>query len=182
MSRDELRASDADREHTADRLRQALSEGRLDLHEYDERLQRAYAAKTYGDLKGVVADLPDSLPLQLVGVPQQASAVAVPSATRQWLWQLWQGYFNVVSVVVGIYLVSALATGAFLYPWPFWVAGPWGLVLLGQTVSGLAKGEPQRWVEKKERKRQEKIAKRERKAAELPPGDTPRLEERNHEV
>ncbi|MFC0007119.1 DUF1707 SHOCT-like domain-containing protein [Micromonospora siamensis] len=57
-ARDGMRAADADRQETADRLRVALEEGRLDLHEYDERLQRAYAAKTYGELDGVLADLP----------------------------------------------------------------------------------------------------------------------------
>ena len=47
MARDEMRAADADRQAVADNLKSALDEGRLDLHEYDERLQRAYAAKTY---------------------------------------------------------------------------------------------------------------------------------------
>ena len=45
--RDGMRAADTDREATAERLRVALEEGRLDLHEYDERLQQAYGAKTY---------------------------------------------------------------------------------------------------------------------------------------
>jgi hypothetical protein len=46
MEPGELRAGDADRERVAERLRLALDEGRLNLHEYDERLQEAYAAKT----------------------------------------------------------------------------------------------------------------------------------------
>ena len=57
-----MRAGDADRQAVADKLRGALDEGRLDLHEYDERLQRAYAAKTYGDLNGLLDDLPDTVP------------------------------------------------------------------------------------------------------------------------
>ena len=57
-----MRAGDADRQAVADKLRGALEEGRLDLHEYDERLQRAYAAKTYGDLNGLLDDLPDTVP------------------------------------------------------------------------------------------------------------------------
>ena len=36
----------------------ALEEGRLDLHEYDERLQAAYGAKTYGELDELLTDLP----------------------------------------------------------------------------------------------------------------------------
>lgn len=57
-ARKTLRASDADREATAEALRQAHSEGRLATHELDERLDACFAAKTYGDLDGLVADLP----------------------------------------------------------------------------------------------------------------------------
>ncbi|WUW43253.1 DUF1707 domain-containing protein [Micromonospora rifamycinica] len=53
-----MRAADTDREATAERLRVALEEGRLDLHEYDERLQQTYGAKTYAELDTVLADLP----------------------------------------------------------------------------------------------------------------------------
>ncbi|MEU7090638.1 DUF1707 SHOCT-like domain-containing protein [Kitasatospora aureofaciens] len=53
----EPRAGDADREAVADRLRSAAGEGRIDLGELEERLDRAYAAKTYGELDTLVADL-----------------------------------------------------------------------------------------------------------------------------
>jgi hypothetical protein len=52
------RASDADRERVADRLRQAAAEGRLLAHELEERIHAALRAKTYGELDAVVADLP----------------------------------------------------------------------------------------------------------------------------
>ena len=52
------RAGDADREAVADRLRIAADDGRIDLAELDERLTQAYAAKTYGQLQVLVADLP----------------------------------------------------------------------------------------------------------------------------
>jgi Domain of unknown function (DUF1707) len=52
------RAGDADREAVADRLRIAAGDGRIDLAELDERLTQAYAAKTYGQLQVLVADLP----------------------------------------------------------------------------------------------------------------------------
>src|SRR6266545_4498767 len=60
--REELRAADVDREFVAARLKNALDEGRLSLSEYDERLQETYAAKTYGDLDRVMADLPRPAP------------------------------------------------------------------------------------------------------------------------
>lgn len=54
----DLRASDADREQVAERLRQATTEGRLLAEELDERMGAALSARTYGELAAVVADLP----------------------------------------------------------------------------------------------------------------------------
>ena len=53
-----LRASDADREATADRLRQHHIDGRIDPEEFHERLDRCYAAKTMGELAELTRDLP----------------------------------------------------------------------------------------------------------------------------
>lgn len=53
-----LRISDEDRHQVAEVLRQAAGEGRIDLEELDERLEATYAAKTYGDLVPITADLP----------------------------------------------------------------------------------------------------------------------------
>ena len=54
----QLRISDSDRHQVAELLRQAAGEGRLDLDELDERLEAAYAAKTYADLVPITVDLP----------------------------------------------------------------------------------------------------------------------------
>ena len=53
----ELRASDAERERTADQLRHAAGEGRLTVEELDERLNAAYAARTRGELERLVGDV-----------------------------------------------------------------------------------------------------------------------------
>jgi DUF1707 SHOCT-like domain len=53
-----FRASDADREHVAERLRHATGEGRLSAEELEERLGTLFSAKTYGELDALVADLP----------------------------------------------------------------------------------------------------------------------------
>lgn len=53
-----LRVSDADRERAADVLRQAAGDGRITFTELDERIELAYAARTYADLDTVTADLP----------------------------------------------------------------------------------------------------------------------------
>ena len=43
---DTMRASDSEREQCVAALRQAAQEGRLDIDELDERMGRAYGAKT----------------------------------------------------------------------------------------------------------------------------------------
>ena len=53
-----LRASDADRAAVADALGTHMSAGRLTIAEYDERLARAYASRTYGELAELTTDLP----------------------------------------------------------------------------------------------------------------------------
>lgn len=53
-----LRASDADREQVAERLRHATAEGRLIPEELEDRLEAVFAARTYGELDALVADLP----------------------------------------------------------------------------------------------------------------------------
>jgi hypothetical protein len=55
---DEARASDAEREVAAERLRVAAGEGRLDLEELAERLGAVYGATTRGELEPITADLP----------------------------------------------------------------------------------------------------------------------------
>jgi uncharacterized protein DUF1707 len=57
-----LRASDADRDEVAERLREAAAEGRIDLAELDTRLERALTAKTYAELAPLTADLPPVTP------------------------------------------------------------------------------------------------------------------------
>ena len=172
MGRDEMRAADADRQAVADQLTAALDEGRLDLHEYDERLQQAYAAKTYGDLQGLLGDLPSAT----LPVPAQRSLSGTPAGsalnasnaelTRRWVFEVWASWFPVVGVTSAIWLISSIAAGELLDFWPIWVAGPWGAVLLFVTVAGLANGEPRKQAEKKARKEQAKQLKRERKALE----------------
>lgn len=59
MPDENLRASDADRDRVADRLREALAEGRISAEEHDERIDRLFRAKTYGELVPLTADLPE---------------------------------------------------------------------------------------------------------------------------
>ncbi|MET8097035.1 DUF1707 domain-containing protein [Streptomyces sp. NPDC005236] len=67
----ELRASDADRERVSEQLRDALAEGRLDMEEFEERLEATYAARTYGELAPITRDLPGAVPAPRVSMVKE---------------------------------------------------------------------------------------------------------------
>jgi hypothetical protein len=71
---DRIRASDADRERVTARLRDHYAEGRLTRDELDERIASALNAKTVGDLRWVLADLPEPRPV----VPQRVPLMTTP--------------------------------------------------------------------------------------------------------
>lgn len=56
-----MRASDAERELTVQRLQRAVGTGRLTVEEFDERAAKAYAARTRGELAALTRDLPGHL-------------------------------------------------------------------------------------------------------------------------
>ncbi|HLL66078.1 MAG TPA: DUF1707 domain-containing protein [Micromonosporaceae bacterium] len=151
--REYLRAADADRESVAQELKGALDEGRLTLSEYDERLRDAYAAKTYGELESVLADLPRVRPAgrsQLASVSSardagRGGASEGPGSMPRWLGAVWRAWIVAVSINLVIWLlVSVSAEDGPVHFWPMWVAGPWGAVLLATTVTELMAGEPRR--------------------------------------
>ncbi|MET7699877.1 DUF1707 domain-containing protein [Streptomyces sp. NPDC005485] len=75
----ELRASDADRERVAEQLRDAVAEGRLDMEEFEERLEATYKARTYGELAPITRDLPGAVavtPVSMVKQPAQSGSWA----------------------------------------------------------------------------------------------------------
>src|SRR5690606_36542507 len=91
-----LRISDADRQRVAELLREAAGEGRIELDELDERLDRTWAAKTYGDLVPITFDLqqthPSVVPAHSTGLPVVAahpSSVAIMGeCKRQGIWSV----------------------------------------------------------------------------------------------
>jgi hypothetical protein len=72
-----IRASDADRDRIADRLREALAEGRLTPQEHAERIDLVYAARTYADLTPIVSDLPSG------GAPPPVPSPSVPGLRKE---------------------------------------------------------------------------------------------------
>src|SRR5690348_12069148 len=140
MGRDEMRAGDADRKAVADQLKTALDEGRLDLSEYDERLQRTYGAKTFGDLHGLLDDLPGTVPvansqLQPAPPPAPAPAPAAPGVSGEQVARWLGPYGGVFLVCVLIWLITSVAAGHLAYFWPVWLLIPMVLGVVGQYSS-----------------------------------------------
>ena len=130
-----MRAADADRHKVAERLKAALDEGRLSLHEYDDRVREAYAAQTYADLQHLITDLPQpGLSADDVAARRAAerrrAARKMPTALMV-LWTIWAA-LAVVNLVVYL-LVDVTVDGQDIYPWPVWLLVP-GAALLTVTV------------------------------------------------
>jgi hypothetical protein len=59
---DSIRVSDEDRDRVNAQLRDHFAAGRITSGELDERLSAALNAKTFGDLRRIMADLPGPVP------------------------------------------------------------------------------------------------------------------------
>jgi hypothetical protein len=113
-------AGSADRERTVGVLRAAFTEGRLNQDEHDDRVARAYAARTYGDLWALIADLPAG-PLPYPGglLYQQATPAVPPSAEPDTSWHSAAALVITALVIFTLAaLVTAIAT-AHAQPLPF---------------------------------------------------------------
>jgi uncharacterized protein DUF1707/cell wall-active antibiotic response 4TMS protein YvqF len=71
------RASDAEREATVVRLREAAGEGRLTVEELATRIDAAYAATTLAELEPLTADLPAVAPASSVTVEPGAQGTSL---------------------------------------------------------------------------------------------------------
>lgn len=85
----QMRASDAERDLTVDRLTTAFVEGRLDHEEYDRRVGLALGAVLLGELRPLTADLPVSRPPVHGSPPTGAGAAGTgflePGSAETWI-------------------------------------------------------------------------------------------------
>ena len=89
-----MRAASADRERTVDVLKAGFTEGRLTQDEYTDRVGRAYAARTYGELNALIADLP-------------AGAVPLPPGDRGGSMRAYQAPANTNSLAIAAMVLGA---------------------------------------------------------------------------
>jgi hypothetical protein len=98
-----MRASDADRERVAQLLRDSAADGRLEMDELDERLDSAYAARTFGELRALTRDLPVVAPRP--GLPDRPGRRTPVPTTFIWISAL---------------LIAIWAMTGAGYFWPMW--------------------------------------------------------------
>lgn len=138
--RQTMRASDHDRQEVVDLLRRAVGDGRLQMDEYVGRMELAYQAVTYGDLVPLHADLPAAARVTASATASNAApasryrliaALASLPAVLKALWTIW---LTAVSVNVVVWSLVSATTVHLVYPWPLWVAGPYGAVLFALSL------------------------------------------------
>lgn len=128
----QVRASDQDRERIGATLGRHYAAGRLTLEEFQERLDRAYAAKTIGELDDLMTDLPNTdlghpptRPGPNPRLPERRAAgtVQAPVGRNSAVWQFWVG----ISVGVFVIWLISGATGGL---WFLWLAVPLLFIML----------------------------------------------------
>jgi Domain of unknown function (DUF1707)/2TM domain len=155
-----LRASDADRERFVEALRQHHVDGRLTAEELSERTERAYSARTLGDLDALATDLPPLQPASPSPAPAPAAgwdpaAPGLPPRMRPpgprrtaakanlLRFLLWYGLLSVVLIVIW----AASGRGYFWPVWPilgFMLALGWQAIAVWSRVSPLDDDPPRR--------------------------------------
>jgi hypothetical protein len=150
MTAPRMRAGDSDRQRVVDRLTTHFTEGRLDPNEYDERVQKAYAAAYLDEFSALFADLPEPQERGSHGWAGQqrfdgsgagwAGSGGWPGSGAGWTLGRHPGFrpdagwssrppvrrppaiLAVLAVVVGLTFLSAIVTGLFFVGFPlFWI-------------------------------------------------------------
>ncbi|MBB6169944.1 putative membrane protein [Nocardiopsis mwathae] len=146
----EIRASDTDRDRVAKLLQEHFAQGRLDNEEFSARLERAYKARTVGELQPLTRDLPERDLTEPRGARYRAAAGEVrraegaaverPAQVGDLLkdpallipWGLWAGVNTICFSVWSILFLTGTTGG---YPWFLWVLVPWGMIMLLITLA-----------------------------------------------
>jgi hypothetical protein len=132
----EVRVGDAEREAVVARLQAALSEGRLEVHEFEERSSAAYAAKTEGQLVPLTSDLPANVGLNPKSPAIPSTAEVMAQRRRRLLTGAELAWVNLSVLLTGIWAVVSLASTDLQPFWPIYPIGILGVVLLARRLTG----------------------------------------------
>jgi Domain of unknown function (DUF1707)/2TM domain len=135
--RADLRASDADRERFVEALSRHHVDGRLTTEELAERTERAYAARTLGDLDALATDLP-ALPAP--APPGRPAPPPLPSRLRPAGPRRAAAKANLLRSIMWYTLLSAFLvviwaiSGSDVF-WPMWPILGFMLLLGWQAIN-----------------------------------------------
>jgi hypothetical protein len=110
----EMRASDSDRDAVVSDLSEHFQAGRLTAGEFDERMGRALAARTWGELRDLLADLSATRPAPQAPAARSFSAQPRPLSGRVAL--------PLIAVLAGIGITTGVLVNVS--------HGSWGLIWL----------------------------------------------------
>jgi hypothetical protein len=125
----DIRAGDRERERTATDLGQALAQGYLSMAEYEDRLGRAFAAHSTGELDALVADLPVGRLRQNDPRRRAAQIRAARLSVRIHV----AAYLAGALLMLGIWLAVGLGGGGW-YFWPVWPIMGWGIGVVSHAI------------------------------------------------
>ncbi|HEX6523339.1 MAG TPA: DUF1707 domain-containing protein [Streptosporangiaceae bacterium] len=115
-------AANADRERAVDVLRAGFAEGRLTQDEFNERVARVYASRTYGELADLTDDLPAGplpagmVPPGLMPTAFRPAAFSGPSVTRPASALVSPASIaGLALTAIIVFALAALLTGAAFY-------------------------------------------------------------------
>jgi hypothetical protein len=119
--RPDIRASDAERQAVVDVLRQQYAAGRLELAEFEDRSERAFASRTRGELEVLLSDLAPPQPVRpahRAGPPVRHRSIDPLTAyLRFW-------------VPLSLMFILIWALSGFGYFWPMWPMFGTGIPML----------------------------------------------------
>ena len=122
----QMKASDSDRDAVVSDLGEHFQAGRLTAGEFDERMGRALAARTWGELTDLLADLPATLPAPQAPAGRSSSAQPWPLSGR----------FAppLIAVLAGIGITTAVLVNVTHGGWGFiWLLLP--VLLIARRLS-----------------------------------------------
>ena len=125
----EMRAGDSDRELVVTQLREHGAAGRLSVDELEERVTAALGARTFGDLRALVEDLPSLPDTRRREVRSKRRRTEALEHAAVW-------------AKVSLLLIAIWAfTGAGEF-WPAWAIFGWGFFVLMHVRGAFRGGRP----------------------------------------
>jgi hypothetical protein len=134
-----IRISDSDRDAVAKALGRYAAEGRLTFAELEARIDTVYAARTYGELSPLLADLPQTSEVNRLGTAKARSERRQGRRVGKGV-----SYVMASGMFWAIWGISVATSSHHNLDglWPLWLTVPWGFALLRRRPACSRREEP----------------------------------------